>query len=171
MHGVIANRRGIARGQGPTEFSETGGGPGAKSPHSLWTVLFGIGLNRPPRRGGSNSSSVSTIKNPVLAVDVPSGLNADTGRNFGAAIEAAVDVDHRRAKTCCGKRRDGRSLEPIRKWRWTRGFDSIPHATDLHWSLPKISKAFRPLRVRWRAQYSDISPSSRAASAITAQRC
>jgi NAD(P)H-hydrate epimerase len=55
--------------------------------------LFGIGLNRPLAEpwqkiiGGVNASGL-----PVLAVDVPSGLNAETGETFGAAIEAAVTL-------------------------------------------------------------------------------
>ena len=37
-------------------------------------------------------SRVNASKIPVLAVDVPSGLNADTGETFGAAVEAAVTL-------------------------------------------------------------------------------
>lgn len=52
--------------------------------------LFGIGLNRPLEGvwaglvEGVNGSGV-----PVLAVDVPSGLDADTGRPLGIAVKAA----------------------------------------------------------------------------------
>ena len=55
--------------------------------------LFGIGLNRPLDAdwinliGAINASGV-----PVLAVDLPSGIHADTGEAFGAAVQAAVTL-------------------------------------------------------------------------------
>ena len=55
--------------------------------------LFGIGLNRPLE--GDWAALVAAVNGAqvrVLAVDVPSGLDADTGRVFGVAIEAAVTV-------------------------------------------------------------------------------
>ena len=55
--------------------------------------LFGIGLNRPLSEPWQKIiAAVNAAKIPVLAVDVPSGLNADTGENFGAPIEAAVTL-------------------------------------------------------------------------------
>ncbi len=55
--------------------------------------LFGIGLNRPLESGWlqlveqMNQSGV-----PILAIDVPSGLNADTGEPMGAAVRADATV-------------------------------------------------------------------------------
>src|SRR5262245_11975888 len=55
--------------------------------------LFGIGLNRPldiywtafiTRLNGAHQR--------VLAVDVPSGLNADTGETFGVGVQAAITL-------------------------------------------------------------------------------
>jgi hydroxyethylthiazole kinase-like uncharacterized protein yjeF len=55
--------------------------------------LFGIGLNRPLDAAWINFiARVNQAQRPVLAVDVPSGLNAETGETFGAAIEAAVTL-------------------------------------------------------------------------------
>jgi len=55
--------------------------------------LFGIGLNRPLDENWKKFiATVNAAKLPVLAVDVPSGLNAETGEHFGAAIEAAVTL-------------------------------------------------------------------------------
>ena len=55
--------------------------------------LFGIGLNRPLDAAWQKFiGAINASKIPVLAVDVPSGLNADTGETFGAAIEAAVTL-------------------------------------------------------------------------------
>jgi hydroxyethylthiazole kinase-like uncharacterized protein yjeF len=60
-----------------------------------WIVdgLFGIGLNRPLNEAWQaliekvNSSGI-----PVLAIDVPSGLNAHTGKPEGAAIRAELTI-------------------------------------------------------------------------------
>ena len=55
--------------------------------------LFGIGLNRPLDDGWQKFiAAVNQSKIPVLSADVPSGLNADTGETFGAAIAAAVTL-------------------------------------------------------------------------------
>jgi NAD(P)H-hydrate epimerase len=55
--------------------------------------FFGIGLSRPLDGGWKKIiSAVNQSGIPVLAVDVPSGLNADTGEPQGAAIEAAVTM-------------------------------------------------------------------------------
>jgi ADP-dependent NAD(P)H-hydrate dehydratase / NAD(P)H-hydrate epimerase len=55
--------------------------------------IFGIGLNRPLAEAWQKIiAAVNASKIPVLAVDVPSGLNAETGETFGAAIEAAVTL-------------------------------------------------------------------------------
>ena len=55
--------------------------------------IFGIGLNRPLAEPWQKIiAAVNAAKIPVLAVDIPSGLNADTGETFGAAIEAAITL-------------------------------------------------------------------------------
>ena len=65
----------------------------SRSPRCVIDGLFGIGLNRPLDDGWKKFiAAVNQSKIPVLAVDVPSGLNADTGELPGAAIEAAVTL-------------------------------------------------------------------------------
>lgn len=55
--------------------------------------LFGIGINRPLDAGWVKFiERINASKLPVLSVDVPSGLNADSGEAQGAAIEAAVTL-------------------------------------------------------------------------------
>ncbi len=50
-------------------------------------------MNRPLDDGWKKFiAAVNQSQIPVLSVDVPSGLNADTGEHFGAAIEAAVTL-------------------------------------------------------------------------------
>ena len=55
--------------------------------------LFGIGLDRPlDDEWKKFIQRVNEARIAVLAVDVPSGLNADTGLPQGAAIEAAITL-------------------------------------------------------------------------------
>lgn len=56
-------------------------------------ALFGTGLDREPR--GLYLEAITAINNsavPVIAVDIPSGLHADTGAVLGAAVRARVTV-------------------------------------------------------------------------------
>lgn len=55
--------------------------------------IFGIGVNRPLTKAWQKIiATVNAAHLPVLAVDVPSGLNADTGEPMGAAIQATVTL-------------------------------------------------------------------------------
>jgi len=56
-------------------------------------ALYGIGLNREPEESVAGLiKQINAMGVPVLALDLPSGLNADTGRHFGVAVEADVTV-------------------------------------------------------------------------------
>jgi NAD(P)H-hydrate epimerase len=59
-------------------------------------ALFGTGLNRdlagPARELIEQVNALDRSLHPVIAVDVPSGLDADTGRPRGAAVRADVTV-------------------------------------------------------------------------------
>jgi len=64
-----------------------------ESPALIIDGLFGIGLNRP--LSPNWIQLIQAINNspvPILAVDVPSGLNADTGMPLNDAIHATVTV-------------------------------------------------------------------------------
>ncbi|HEY3327429.1 MAG TPA: NAD(P)H-hydrate dehydratase [Novimethylophilus sp.] len=51
--------------------------------------LFGIGLTRPlDGRYPELIAQINALTAPILALDVPSGLDADTGRMLGAAVRA-----------------------------------------------------------------------------------
>lgn len=55
--------------------------------------LLGTGLERPV--GGSYADVISAVNRadlPVLALDIPSGLDADTGRALGCAVRAGLTV-------------------------------------------------------------------------------
>jgi NAD(P)H-hydrate epimerase len=108
--------------------------------------LFGIGLNRPlDEHWKKFIARVNESKIPVLSVDVPSGLNADTGENFGAAIEAAVTLTVGAPKT--GMLAQG-------AWPFVGRLDVAgdvglipsPHTGELNWTLPDDFENFPPRR-------------------------
>jgi ADP-dependent NAD(P)H-hydrate dehydratase / NAD(P)H-hydrate epimerase len=62
-------------------------------------ALLGTGLNSPVRGLLAQViARVNRVRTPVLAVDIPSGLSADTGEVLGAAVEADVTVTYGFAK-------------------------------------------------------------------------
>ncbi|HXV40472.1 MAG TPA: NAD(P)H-hydrate epimerase, partial [Steroidobacteraceae bacterium] len=78
------------------DFSAAGGRHAAFTPQSLTgaslvvDALLGTGLDRPvagPMRACIEALTASGL--PILALDIPSGLDADTGRVRGAATAAA----------------------------------------------------------------------------------
>lgn len=71
----------------------------APPPPLVIDALYGIGLNRPLE--GLARAVIESIRRSdaeVLAVDVPSGLDCDTGEILGAAIRATVTVTFVAAK-------------------------------------------------------------------------
>jgi ADP-dependent NAD(P)H-hydrate dehydratase / NAD(P)H-hydrate epimerase len=108
--------------------------------------LFGIGLDRPlAPEWVSFIEHVNAAHLPVLAVDVPSGLNADTGQPQGAAIAASVTLTVGAPKT--GMLRDmawpfvGR-LEVATDV----GLVPCPHQSELQWTLAEDFAGFPPAR-------------------------
>ena len=108
--------------------------------------LFGIGLDRPLGPGWvSFIERVNAARLPVLAVDVPSGLNADTGEPQGAAIRAAVTLT-------VGAPKVGLLQEVA--WPFVGrlevaadvGLVPCPHQSELLWTLPEDFAGFPPAR-------------------------
>jgi len=66
----------------------------------VWVdALFGTGLVRPLTGAAQQAiAALNAHPAPVLAVDVPSGLSADTGAVLGAAMRAAATVSFIAAK-------------------------------------------------------------------------
>lgn len=65
----------------------------AQSPSWILDGLFGIGLNRPLDQSWQDFvQAVNAAEIPVLAIDTPSGLNAQTGAVEGAAIQASITL-------------------------------------------------------------------------------
>ncbi|MEO5802905.1 MAG: NAD(P)H-hydrate dehydratase, partial [Verrucomicrobiota bacterium] len=64
-----------------------------QKPKLILDGLFGIGLSRPLNDVWQKLiAAVNESKIPVLAIDVPSGIDADTGEIRGAAIQAAITL-------------------------------------------------------------------------------
>ncbi|TFG84833.1 MAG: hypothetical protein E4H18_05810, partial [Hyphomicrobiales bacterium] len=115
-------------------------------PALLVDGLFGIGLNRPlGPEWVSFIERVNEARVPVLAVDVPSGLNADTGAPQGAAIKATVTLTAGAPKT-------GMLWQVA--WPFVGrlevatdvGLAPCPHQSELHWTLPEDFAGFPPAR-------------------------
>jgi len=108
--------------------------------------LFGIGLNRPLNSAWKQFiARVNESQIPVLAVDVPSGLNADTGETFGAAIKAAITLTvgapkmgllAQKAWPCVGRLEVADDV----------GLIPCPTVGELNWTLPEDFGQFPPSR-------------------------
>jgi len=108
--------------------------------------LFGIGLSR-PLDGGWKSfiTAVNQSAIPVLAVDVPSGLDADTGEPQGAAIQAAITLTVGAPK-----------IGMVQQIAWPFvgrlevaedvGLIPCPLKSELNWTLPDDFAGFPPRR-------------------------
>jgi NAD(P)H-hydrate epimerase len=118
----------------------------AQKPALIIDGLFGIGLNRPLDIGWMKLiQRVNESKIPILAIDVPSGLNADTGENFGAAIEATITLT-------VGAPKIGMLAQNA--WPFVGrlevaedvGLVSCPIETELNWTQPEDFQNFPPRR-------------------------
>lgn len=108
--------------------------------------LFGIGFNRP--LVGEWLKVVQTLNQsriPILAVDVPSGLSADTGEALGDAVRATVTVTFGAMKQGLLARQaapfTGR-LEVAAEI----GLMPCPFRTELNWTVPEDFAHFPPPR-------------------------
>lgn len=118
----------------------------ARRPALVVDGLFGIGLDRPLGPEWIRLiERVNQARLPVLAVDVPSGLNADTGEPQGAAIAARVTLT-------VGAPKRGMLQEPA--WPYVGrlevatdvGLVPCPHPSELQWTLPEDFAGFPPAR-------------------------
>ena len=119
----------------------------ARQPALIVDGLFGIGLNRPLDVAWLKFITlINAAKLPVLAVDVPSGLNADTGETFGAAIQATVTLTVGAPK---------KGLLQQNAWSFVGrlevatdvGLTACPHQSELNWKLPADFRGFPPARI------------------------
>jgi len=118
----------------------------ALSLRPAWIVdgLFGIGLNRPlSPEWTCLIHAVNASNRPVLAVDVPSGLNAQTGETWGVAVQARLTVTVGAPKV---------GLLRPKAWPYTGrlvvepeiGLVPVPQDAELWWTLPGDFTDFPP---------------------------
>jgi NAD(P)H-hydrate epimerase len=117
----------------------------AAKPSLIVDAIFGIGLNRPVE--GPWADLIRRINQagvPILAVDIPSGLNAETGEPLGVAIEAAVTLTIGAIKT-------GMLLHSA--WRYVGRIEvasevglADPPQTELHWTVAEDFSDYPPPR-------------------------
>ena len=117
-----------------------------KNPALIIDGLFGSGPNRALDDGWKKFiAAVNASKVPVLGVDVPSGLNAETGEHFGAAIEAAITLTVGAPKI---------GMLSQNAWPFVGrleiaedvGLIPCPHKAELNWTLPDDFQNFPPRR-------------------------
>ena len=118
----------------------------AHRPNLIIDGLFGIGLNRPLAVNWTKLIElINQTDVPVLSIDVPSGLDADTGEAQGAAIRARVTLTLGTPKP--GLLRSQASqfvgrLEVASKI----GLVPCPYESELQWGLPDDFAAYPPQR-------------------------
>lgn len=108
--------------------------------------LFGIGINRPLNEGWRNLiERINESHVPVLSIDSPSGLNADSGEIHGAAIRATVTLT-------VGAPKPGLLLPHATEWvgrlevASNVGFVPCPFHTELNWTEARDFGQFPPAR-------------------------
>lgn len=118
----------------------------ATAPALVVDGLFGIGLNRPLSPEWIQvMATINKAACRVLAVDVPSGLNADSGNPEGAAVRASVTLTVGAPKTGL--------LAPAAASYVGRlvvadsvGLGTCSFQTDAAWTLPSDFRNFPPER-------------------------
>ncbi len=121
----------------------------------VWVdALFGTGLTRPPAEAAQAMiERINASRVPVLALDVPSGLDADTGYAQGAAVRASVTLSFVAAKRglYTGMARDFDGDVRLDRLDLPIGaFDDVPMAAQLclpgglaRWLAPRHANAHK----------------------------
>ena len=128
-----------------TDVAEIFSMPGGR-PALIVDGLFGVGLNRPlDEKWAALIQRINDLQTQVLSVDVPSGLNADTGQPEGAAIRASVTLT-------LGAPKQGLLLPSA--WPYVGrlevapdiGLTHCPLAGEMNWILPGDFEDYPPAR-------------------------
>ncbi|MEW6160173.1 MAG: NAD(P)H-hydrate dehydratase [Verrucomicrobiota bacterium] len=108
--------------------------------------VFGIGLNRPLNAEWVRFiEAINETQLPILSIDVPSGLNADTGDAEGAAVRATVTLTLGAPK---------KGLLKQKAWPFVRRLEVEPHIglipcpirSETQWILPEDFAGYPPAR-------------------------
>ena len=108
--------------------------------------FFGIGLNRPLCESwGKLIERLNQAAVPILAVDVPSGLNAETGQPEGVAIRATITLTLAAPKFGLLKASAAPFVGRLEVAREI-GLVACPHKSELIWVAPEDFIGFPPVR-------------------------
>jgi hydroxyethylthiazole kinase-like uncharacterized protein yjeF len=115
-------------------------------PALIIDALFGIGLDRPLSSEWVRFfQRINSSHSQVLAVDLPSGLNADTGETEGEAVEATVTLT-------VGSPKRGLLVEAASRFVGRLevaadvGLAPCPSPSELLWTVPQDFRGFPPPR-------------------------
>ena len=117
-----------------------------KRPALILDGLFGVGLNRTLRPDWiALIKAINESRRPILAIDTPSGLNADTGKPEGAAIQATITL------TLAAPKRGllaASALPFVGRLEVEREIGLIPSATesDQYWTCAEDFDGYPPPR-------------------------
>lgn len=108
--------------------------------------LFGIGLSRPLVGDWLRLvQALNASRVPILSVDVPSGLNADTGKPLGDAVRATVTLTFGAMKAGL-LQPQAASFTGRLEVAADIGLVAYPFNTELNWTLPEDFAHFPPPR-------------------------
>lgn len=108
--------------------------------------LFGIGLNRALSPEWIRFiEKVNDAQLPVLSVDVPSGIDADTGQAYGAALRASITLTVGAPKTGLLHQPAWDSVGRLEVARGV-GLVGAPPASELQWTTGEDFTGFPPPR-------------------------
>jgi NAD(P)H-hydrate epimerase len=109
--------------------------------------LFGIGLNRPLDEAWRRFiQRVNEAHLPVLAVDLPSGLHADSGEPQGAAIQASVTLTLGAPKLGLLRTTAAQFVGRL-ELAADLGLATCPVTSELNWTLPEDFAGFPSCRL------------------------
>lgn len=118
----------------------------------LVDAMLGTGLQREVRGGFRTAiERVNAHRSPVLAIDLPSGLHADTGCALGAAVQADLTV----------------SFIGLKQGMFTA--DGVDHCGEVFFDALEIpaavyaSQVLSARRIDWRKQQAGLIPRARSA--------
>jgi NAD(P)H-hydrate epimerase len=109
--------------------------------------LFGIGLNRPLDQAWCRFiERVNEARLPVLAVDVPSGLHADSGEPQGAAVQASLTLTLGAPKLGLLRTTAAQFVGRL-ELAADIGLTPRPVTSELTWTVPEDFSGFPPPRL------------------------
>jgi hydroxyethylthiazole kinase-like uncharacterized protein yjeF len=109
--------------------------------------LFGIGINRPlSHEWRVYLRAINNLEIPILSIDVPSGLNADSGEPQDAAIQATITLTIGTPKRGL-LRVEAADFVGRLEVADDVGFVPCPCASELQWTLPADFHHYPPPRI------------------------